>query len=308
MVAHFYLLAVSFHNNANFNKEEIEEKIKRLSEDITLIHKYKDTNKFYVNYSEVYPQVVYSTYTVEDFICRGPEMRRQGFIERDVLNALNNIMQTAEETAITFQEVQGELLSWIDKDNCHGLIAFHKISNFDNDLQIIYGKDEWYRFRRHFLSLYPCNENFFIDECAKYFPNLYFHDRNKTVVSHLLKDSTRKLVHYLSELNDKFSEAKTTPYDRKLSLIRFNSMCSFDQDASDEGNSGSKKKSKVQKKDTFEFTNKYNNKKKVCCDLHLKILKNDKGTISNDRRIYINEGVKDIGFDKILVGHMGRHI
>jgi len=308
MVAHFYLLAESFNNNANFSKDEIVEKIMRLSEDVKLIDKYKDANNLYVNYEEVYPQILYSTYTVENFICNGHELKNSGVIERDVFNSIINIfMNISQATTDTIQKVKEELIPNIDKDNCYGLIAFHKIDNFDNEWQVVYGKDEWYRFRRYILSLYPTNENFFIDECTKYFPDLFFHERNKTVVSHLLNDTVKKLIHYLSELNDKFNSSKTTPYNRKETLKRFNSKSSFDWKASDEGNSGSKKKSSVKKKDTFTFLDKNNKKVEVCCDLHLKILYNDKGNKSTNRRIYFNEGVKDVGFNKILIGHIGCH-
>jgi hypothetical protein len=308
MVAHFYLLAESFQNNANYSKDEIEDKIMRLSEDVNLIDKYRDANILYVNYEEVYPQTLYSTYTLESFICDGYVLKNNGLIERDVLNSIQNIfINKAKETKYSFQEVKDELIPTINENNCYGLIAFHKITGFDNDLQIIYGKDEWYKFRRHFLSMYPSDGYFFIDECTKYYPNLFFHERNKTVVSNLLKDSAKKVVHYLSELNDKFKLAKTTPYDREKSLNRFNSICSFDKEASDEGNSGSKKKSKVKMKDTFDFYDKNNNPVKVCCDLHLKILKDDRGKISTDRRIYFREEVENIGSNKILVGHIGCH-
>lgn len=309
MIAHFYLLAESFHNNANFSKDEIEEKIKRLSEDVNLIDKYKETNILYVNYEEVYPKILYSTYSIKKLICEGYILKNEGVIERDVFNAIQNIfMNKSKETTDTFQKVKEELIPTIDEDNCYGLIAFHKIGSFDNDLQVIYGKDEWYRFKRHILSLYPSNGNFFIDECTKYFPNLFFHERNKNEVSQLLNDTPKKLIHYLSELNDKFKLAKTIPYNRKETLRRFNSMSSFDWKASDEGNSGSRNKSVAKKKDTFDFLDYNNDIVKVCCDLHLKILKDDKGIISTDRRIYFNEGVKDVGFNKILIGHIGHHI
>jgi hypothetical protein len=308
MIAHLYLLAISFHNNVNFSKEEIEEKIKRLSEDIDLIHNYRETNKLYVNYDEIYPQILYSTYTVEDFLCRGYELTKQGYIERDVFNVFLNIINNkSQATEDSCQKVKDELIPTTNENNCYGLITFHKIDEIDNNFQIIYGKDEWYKFRRHFLSLYPLTENFFIDECIKYFPNLYFHERNKTTVSYLLGNCTEKLVHYLSELNDKFDLAKTVPYDREKSLKQFNSMCSFDWKAADEGNSGPKKKSKIKKNDTFIFLDKNNNEVEICCDLHLRILKDDKGTIAKNRRIYFNEGVKDVGFGKILIGHIGNH-
>jgi hypothetical protein len=308
MIAHFYLLAESFQNNSNFSKVEVEEKIKRLSEDVNLIDKYKDTNVLYVNYEEVYPQILYSTYTIENIICNGYNLKSEGCIERDVFNAIQNIfINKSQETNYSLQKVKDELLPTINKVNCYGLIAFHRITGFNNDLQIIYGQDEWYKFRRYILSLHPSNGVFFVDECSKYYPNLFFHERNKTEVSHLLKDSAKKVVHYLSELNDKFISAKTNPYDRKESLKRFNSMCSFDQNASDEGNSGSKKKSKVKKKDTFDFLDINNKPVSVCCDLHLKILKDDNGKISTDRRIYFSEEINGIGLNKILIGHIGHH-
>ncbi len=309
MIAHFYLLAESFHNNANFSKDEIEEKIKRLSEDLILMHVYSETNKFYVNYEEVYPQKLYLTYTLEDFICNGYELSKAGEIERDVLNAINTIfVNKAQATSETFETVKKVLIPTISDKVCYGLIAFHKIEGFDNNLQIVYGKDEWYRFRRYFLSLFPSNASSFIDECVKYFPNLFFHERNKTVVSYLLGDSVKKLIHYLSELNDKFNIARTSPYNRIETLRRFNSMSSFDLAASDEGNSGSKKKSEIKKKDTFDFPDNTNKMVPVCCDLHLKILKDDRGKISTDRRIYFNEGDANIQNNKILIGHIGCHI
>ena len=139
MVAHLYLLAESFHNNANFSKEEVEEKIKCLSEDINLIHKYKETNNLYVNYSEVYSQSLYSTYTVEDFICSGYELKNQGLIERDVLNAIQNIfINKAQATDFSYSKVKDELIPLINEKNCYGLIAFHKINGFDDNWQVIH--------------------------------------------------------------------------------------------------------------------------------------------------------------------------
>jgi hypothetical protein len=90
MIAHFYILAESFQNNSNLSDKEIEEKVKRLAEDVSLIHKYKDTNKLYTNYEEIYPQIFYSHYTVETFIC-SPHILKQNGIDRDVINALQNI-------------------------------------------------------------------------------------------------------------------------------------------------------------------------------------------------------------------------
>ncbi|WP_158648399.1 hypothetical protein [Candidatus Symbiothrix dinenymphae] len=187
---------------------EIEEKVKRLAEDVKLINQYKDTNKLYTNYSEIYPQVFYANYTVEKFICNPQELKQNG-IDRDVINSLQNILQMSEETIKTSTEVKDELLSWINKDNCHGLIAFHKISGFDDSVQIIYGMDGWYKFRRHFLGLSPKDANYFIDECIKYFPLLYFREENKDAIKSILKECPKKIIYHLSALNDKFKDCVT---------------------------------------------------------------------------------------------------
>ncbi len=300
MTAHFYIMAESFSNNTNFSLHEIEEKVKRLAEDVSLINRYKKSNKLYANYNDVYPQIFYKTYTVEDFLCRAQDLKRQG-VDRDVINALQNIFQKSMTTTITSKEVRNELFEWTDDTDCHGLIAFHKIDGIDDTLQIIYGIDGWYKFRRYFLGSYPKNGEFFIDECCKYFPRLYFHQRNKTTVSSILKNSSQKIVHHLAELNDKYHLCKTTPYSRVETLKKFNSMCNFDQDASPEGNT-------TRKKDlSWKFINHSGVEKSVYCEIHLKLLLDDSDKVSTDRRIYFHEGKKDIQNGKILVGHIGNH-
>ena len=208
MKAHFYILAESFHHNAKFTNVEIGEKIKHLAEDVKLINQYKNTNALYVNYDEIYPQVFYGAYTVSDFLIKGYELKKEGLVDRDVLNSLQNILDRAEKTTYSSQEVKEELLSWIDENNCHGLIAFHKVDGMDDDLQIIYGIDGWYKFRRYFLGLYPKDENFFINECFKYFPNLYFHEQNRHSIQAIFKDCTKKIIYHLAALNDKFRDSQ----------------------------------------------------------------------------------------------------
>lgn len=308
MIANFYLLAESFAKNEIFSNEQIESKIKELAKDVKLIRQYKDKNFFYCNVDELYPTKFYEEYSFLEFICNSSELKSKG-VDRDVINALIQIIEFSSTTFITSQEVKTEILSWVDDKNIFGFLCFHKIDDIEESIQIIYGISNWYKFRRHYLSLYPRNGEYFIDECSIYFPNLYFREGNKRTVSFLLKDSPIKLIHYLAELNDKFQFAKTIPYDRKRTLERLNTLCSFDQDASDEGNSGSKKKSKIKKRDSFIFKNDAGESFEICCDLHLKILKDDKGKISTDRRIYFCENANVlISTNKILIGHIGCHL
>lgn len=307
MIAHLYLLADSFAHNSLYSLNEIELKVKNLFEDVRLINTYRDTNKIYSNINELYNQVFYESYTIQDFVCNQYELRNKG-IDRDVITALNRILDISETTIITIEEVRDIMLSWNDENNSHGLLCFHRLDEINDSIQIIYGIDGWRKFRRIFLAKYPKKGDFFIEECGKYFNNIFFHERNKTSCEYILNESSSKIVHYLSELNDKFNISKTIPYSRIESLRRFNSSCSFDQNASDEGNSGSKNKSKIKKRDSFGFFDLNGNKQEICCDLHLKLLRDDKGKISTDRRIYFNEGNNNIEDGKILVGHIGLHL
>lgn len=302
MIAHFYLLAESFQNNAKLSYAEVEEKVKRLAEDVQRIHQYKETNKLYTNYEEIYPQIFYAHYTVETFICCPAKLKQNG-VDRDVINALQNILQKSESTTKTSQEAKNEIVSWIDENNCYGLIAFHKIEGFDASLQIIYGIDGWYKFRRYFLGKYPKDENFFIDECIKYFPNLYFHDRNRRTVKSILHNCPKKIIYHLSALNDKFKDCVKDGLNRTQILERFSISAKLDETATLEGNS------KRKKNYTFSFPNNSGIYENVCCEPHLKLCYSDTDrSYSKDRRIYFHEGKANIQNGRILIGHVGTHL
>ena len=302
MIAHFYILAESFQNNPNLSNKDIEEKVKRLAEDVKLIHRYKETNKLYANYNELYSKVFYSHYTVEDFICTPQILKNEG-IDRDVINSIQNILQKSETTDITSLEAKEELLSWIDENNCYGIIAFHAIDEFDNNSQIIYGIDGWYKFRRHFLGEYPKGSDFFLDECIKYFPQLYFHDRNRQTIRAILSNCPKKIIYHLSALNDKFKDCQEVGLNRTQILERFSIYAKLDETATLEGN--------AQRKEdfTFSFPNSAGIKEDVCCEPHLKLCYSDVDrSYSNDRRIYFHEGKPNIQEERILIGHIGAHL
>lgn len=305
MTAHFYLMAESFTNNKTLSNQEIEEKVKRLSEDVVLIYKYKETNKIYTNYNDIYPQVFYESFTIGDFLCRPFELKQNG-IDRDVINSIQKIIDRSQETDITSKEVVSELLGWNDEDNCHGLIAFNKVENFDSQFQVIYGVDGWYKFRRLFLSIYPKNNIYFIDECSKYFPNLFFHSNNKVSVSKILHNCSRKIIYHLSALNDKFKKLDIKNLNRGQILEKFSIESRLDETASLEGNPNKKPKL------TFDFVDKDHNLIPVCCEPHLKLCFNDNhpgdNSYSNNRRIYFHEGISTICDSRILIAHIGEHL
>jgi hypothetical protein len=305
MIAHFYLMSESFTKNDQFTQEDIEKKVKSLSEDVILINNYKLTNKLYSNYNDLFPVLFYKTFTVQDFIC-SPQVLKDEGIDRDIINSLQKIFDKSTETQITSDEVISELLNWNDEHNCHGLIAFNKVEKLNENFQIIYGLNGWYKFRRYFLGIYPKNDSFFFEECGKYFPNLFFHANNKKTLSSILHNCPKKIIYHLTALNDNFRDSQTDFRNRTQVLEHFSITNNLDETASLEGDA--KRKRAL----TFNFTNSIDELEQVCCEPHLKLCFNDlhpgDNSYSTDRRIYFHEGKRNIENGRILVGHIGAHL
>lgn len=303
MIAELYILSESFAYNANFTNAVIEEKIKSLANDFVIIKKYKDTNKLFVH-PDIYNVQFLQGITLSDLLFNPIAAKKN--IDRDVYNALKTIVIESATTTNTTQEVIEVLLPEHNEDICHGLIAFHKVGGIDEMVQLIYGIDGWFTFRRHFLSLYPKNSDFFIDECVKYFQTLFFHDRNKMTVGAILHNCSHKIIYHLAALNDKFRACQIQGLNRTQVLNQFSIIAHLDANASLEGNAARKPDL------TFQFINNEHQIEDVCCEPHLKLCYNDNypgdNSYSNDRRIYFHEGIASIQKGKILVGHIGDHL
>ena len=53
---------------------------------------------------------------------------------------------------------------------------------------------------------------------------------------------------------------------------------------------------------------KKNTKELIYCELHLKLIYDDRNVYSQNRRIYFHEGKPNIQKGKILIGHIGEHL
>lgn len=315
MEAHLYIIAESFQNNTNFSTNEIEEKVKRLAEDIRIINRYSNSNKLFTDFATIYPVIFHSNFTIEDFLCRPREVKK--VIDRDVVDSLQNIFQKATNTTFSSEEIIEVLLPLHDKTICHGLIAFHKIDKVAIEVQLIYGIDSWYKFRRHFLGLYP-NEESFIDECSIYFPHLFFHERNKVEVLNILDDFLKSVLKHLAVLNDTFFYYKDKTFDNESIKYRtLTSECNLEADAASKDNNDAKDNL------TFKFVDKNKQEKDITCYPHLRLCRSDNypGDSSYyQHRIYFHESINTV-FDenqnetvceiqngKILIGHIGNHL
>jgi hypothetical protein len=181
-------------------------------------------------------------------------------------------------------------------DICYGLIGFNEIEAVAPQYQIIYNIQGWYNFRRYFLGLYPKNSEFYIDECKKYFPNLFFHEGNKITVKPLLSECPQRIILHLTALNDKFRDSQRLGLNNLTQVLEhFSRAARLDEVASLEGSAKSKPEF------SFEFINDKGQPEKVRCEAHLKFW-------VKDRRIYFHAGKANIQNGKILVGHIGRHL
>lgn len=302
MEAHLYIMAESFEKNPNFSNSDIEEKIMRLAEDVRRINISKDSNKLFANYTALYPLIFHSTFTIEDFLCRPIEVKK--IVDRDCVNALINIFEKAVNTPISSDEVRQTLLPWHDENVCHGLIAFHNVNGIPDEFQLIYGIDRWYKFRRHFLGIYP-NEETFINECEVYFPNLFFHSRNKTTVKDIIKDFSICIVSHLEALNDVLFTYRERKFDNEsIKYQTLTSECHLPE------NAASKDKNDAKENLTFGFINDEGNLEEVTCYPHLRLCRSNKEGDSKyyHHRIYFHEGLPKIQQGNILIGHIGVHL
>ncbi|WP_166334435.1 hypothetical protein [Sphingobacterium chungjuense] len=295
MKANFFIIPESFKYSGD-SQCNIEDKLKNFAIDLQRIKGISGNHIFC--HIDVYGVEIIDSETISD-ILNDPN---SSSLDRDIIQQLRIIWEL-QETSDSIDDICKVYLPSHNEEECYGLIAFNQIEDISPEYQLIYGIDGWFKFKRYFLGIYPQNADFFIDECKIYFEFLYFHEDNKNSVKRIFPSCVKKIIHHLSELNDKFPNSKTSPYNRLNTLDNFNVQYVHDgQAASPQGDIRKKRDL------TFVFLNKENCSENVYCELHLKISHDDRNVFSNDRRIYFHEGIKQIQDGKILIGHIGKHL
>ncbi|KXX69451.1 hypothetical protein [Flammeovirga sp. SJP92] len=302
MIAELYIVPQSFTHNPDLSLEEIESKTQALGNDFIYIKQYSDTNRLKVH-SDIYNVEFLEDILLMDLLFN-PEISTT--IDRDTRVMLQKIIVESEETEDNINDVIDVLLPSHNQNNCYGLISFNRVDNIAPEFQIVYNLSGWFQFRRYFLGLYPKDSEFFIDECSKYFPNLIFHERNKTSVRTIIQNCSNKIIYHLSALNDRFRDSEIDGFNRTKILEHFSIAQNLDEKASPEGDASRKKDF------TFKFQNDSGQFEDVCCEPHLKLCYNDNypgdSSYSTNRRIYFHEGKENIEGGRILIGHIGGHL
>ena len=183
--------------------------------------------------------------------------------------------------------------------------------------EVVYSEKTWIHLRRQILGNHPGTPDHFVSECRKYFPKLYFHDNciSSLIDSNYnyLETSPRKIVYYLSCLNDCFFKWHKSfvgkRHDPNAILSDFSGQYGLDE-------AGSIQQNPSKKKDlTFRFHRNDKSECDIVCELHLKISRVDENSNVRDidnkvfhPRIYFYYPEETIEGGRIPVGSIGKHI
>lgn len=337
MIANLYLHPDTFIYNKVDTKENVSAKLNALVDDMAMVvYEHSAENRFKVP-SSLYCVPVYEGMNIIDLAeqCLGNDGKGVFYsmmydtsdeyanISMEDLREMCKYRENEEEVnSILVFNVPDEDLSEEEKAiteeearKLHKAVVTDYIT-FEN-YEVVYSKQTWQHLRRQILGNHPENPSFFVSECEKYFRKLCFH---KNCVDSLVDDnfnyletSSRKIVYYLSCLNDKFSEVyekhKAIGSEANTILADFSGLYNLDEAGS--------LQQRPEKKPalTFCFKKSDNTECNIVCEPHLKISQEDKQCkIRNidytkfHPRIYFYFAQSDVENGRIPVGSMGKHI
>lgn len=304
MIANLYLPTDSIRYNGVDSEEEVENKLKSFIKDLVYIEQYKSENIIYIG-SDIYETKI----TSDKNIFAVAEM-----LAYEESNLIYSVLGNTSEMCLNPLTDLIEACQIDTDEECTTIIAFNTIQVPDTVHYIIYDKTSWFTFRRVMLGKHHKNDPvFFIEECRKYFKELYFHENNKVVVGKYLPKSAIKFIKYLTALNDSFKDYKVNNpgVNTNDMLANFSRLHEMDDLASLQANP-SKKPHLTFVFDAINSNTKLSYKKSILCEPHLKICYPDNPT-DPDRydycaRIYFHFGDSEVQNGKVLIGSIGPHV
>lgn len=330
MKANLYLHPEKFRYNGVDTWEEFSDKLNCLANDMcAVINDYSGDNQFKV-YPSLFLTPVYEERTIYEVI---PQC-----LEPDEMNIMYSMLSNTseEEDEISIGDLKSKCFYTSEEKEVNSVVVLNNPTHVVEDHQtvvddyitfdyysVVYNKDTWYTLRRQILGNHPGTSREFVEGCRICFPDIVFHDNCidtlKCPEYDFLIICPRRIVYYLSCLNDKFSEFADKYIAGKMDpnnlLENFSGTYAFDEAGSMQQNYTKKELL------TFDFTvtdgvrREIPLKDKVLCEPHFKIAKPDSNyrgsSVKKDfhPRIYFNfERKKRIENGKYLVGQMGKHV
>lgn len=299
MITELYIVEDSFKYQDSITKIEIVEKLKLLAGDYDYIRQYNTEKVYY--HKDIFNVIIYPGYTIEKFLY-DPTSKKD--FSRNALEYLRNIIRKSKIKEITTKEVIEILFNEQSEETIHGLLGLHKIKEIDSKY-IIYRKNNWLNFHRYFLGIFPKNPDYYIEECKKYFPNLFFHENCKITVTKIFNNFVKSIINHLTCLNDIFFYLRDEQFANESEKYKaLKASCNLEEKIA------SKDKNDIKDKLTFNFINSEKQKTNLICYPHLRLSHSDNYPGDSKyyfNRIYFHEGIEKIEKRKILIGHIGEH-
>lgn len=185
--------------------------------------------------------------------------------------------------------------------------------------EIVYDWHSWVFFRRQILGNHPGNESEFVSQCRRLFDRLQFSEECELSVSGYLDKIPRRLVYYLSCMNDSLKDKYCSQYAETDGKINLNTFLANFSGEFDFDENGSMEMDTPNKDDyTFRFaaSDSETEDKRICCDAHMKIQHFDSNCTLQEAirgekchgRIYFHFGDSKDPSDRIKIGSMGKHV
>jgi hypothetical protein len=299
MIANFYIITESF-TNETMTDENFFSSLDSFIGDYHNLIEYKEDNKIYIQ-DEVFEMKFHKGYTLAQFIYSNDIVLNGK--EKSIKQFLSSIFLKLPQTQASLDDLKSKIDN-NSLESCTGIISLFKINDIADENQIVYDTNSWYYFRRYHLGLFFGEANYFINECIKYFPQLFFHEKNYSSVGKILNNFACKIVKHLGALNDVLPVIiNKGGYSNHTDLLtQFSNSAHLDEKATLEGSNKGRLK--------FKFTNKVNGKtEELICEPHLKLSRNDTDDSTYFKnRIYFHFGKSNIEESKILVAHIGEHL
>ena len=330
MIANLYIHPDTFKYNGTDTRTQVEGKLKSLVRDMTeVLNDHSEKNRFKV------PLSLFNTPMFEGLcICD----LAQDCMSRDEKNVFFSIMANTSDDYkdITLEQLESMCKFREDETEINTVVILNQPEQLKgeeeeqtykatvgdyitfDEYKLVYNNQSWLYLRRQILGNHPNNPAYFITECRKYFPDLVLHDNCITSLVdeefEYLKMVPRKIIYYLSCLNDKFKELQERHIvqgsNPNVILTNFSGLYGLDKDGSLQQKPDKKRFLK------FNFIKESDGSScSVLCEPHLKIEKEDANckikNINYDKfhpRIYFCYTSPDIANGKILIGSIGKHI
>ncbi|WP_302459163.1 hypothetical protein [Mediterranea massiliensis] len=323
MIANLYLHVKSFKHNGSDTEEMVTEKLRRLLADMRdVVYREEEENKFKVP-TELYACCIYKGFTIIEFANKHLNGDEQCVMYSILANC-------ADDYNIQYEELEKKCQYTKEEKEVNSIVVLNQLPEKEDETkrktqymqfdkyEIVYNNQSWVTLRRQILGNHPETPDIFIKECRKYFKNLMFHENciKSLAMDNYLEIIPRKIVYYLSCLNDKFNEIRLLHAEQNRNandiLADFSGKYNLDEPGSLQMNPDKKTNLTF----TFEEVDEQgiNHAHQILCEPHLKISQEDnnyKGEKVNYKsfhpRIYFCFE-HPMNSKQILIGSIGPHL